>query len=195
MSKKHKILRKIVMIAGTAFTIAGCSGNSTSNYLDDPKTYDLTAPSYTMEVPADAEVSKSYNADYYILKENDKEYGVIVSTNTNPDTVAELINLNNISGYYRSDKTNAIATVYGSGSDLEFSDKYTETTAGGYDAMKSSGKTSTDNNITISYVSYDFFLDSDGKVPAEVFVFSQENDTDALDDLANEVIDSIEYND
>ena len=61
--------------------------------------------------------------------------------------------------------------------------------------MKSSGKTSTDNNITISYVSYDFFLDSDGKVPAEVFVFSQENDTDALDDLANEVIDSIEYND
>ena len=60
--------------------------------------------------------------------------------------------------------------------------------------MKSSGQTSTDNNITINYVSYDFFLDSDGKVPAEVFVFSQENDTDALDDLANEVIDSIEYN-
>ena len=58
MSKKHKILRKIVMIAGTAFTIAGCSGNSTSNYLDDTKTYDLTAASYTMEVPADAEVSK-----------------------------------------------------------------------------------------------------------------------------------------
>lgn len=194
MIKRLKEAGTGTALIGLAVVLSGCSTGSSADFLKDTETYDLTADSYTMEVPADVEVSKSYNADYYIFTNDDTEYGVIVSTNTNPDTVAELINLDNISGYYRSDRANAIASIYESGSDLEFSDEFTEAKAGDYDAMESSGEVTTDNNVTISYVSYDFFLDEDNKVPAEVFVFSQEDDTDKLDDLANEVIEKIAYN-
>lgn len=194
MIKRLKEAGTGAALIGLAVVLSGCSTGSSADFLKDTETYYLTADSYTMEVPADVEVSKSYNADYYIFTNDDTEYGVIVSTNTNPDTVAELINLDNISGYYRSDRANAIASIYESGSDLEFSDEFTEAKAGDYDAMESSGEVTTDNNITISYVSYDFFLDVDNKVPAEVFVFSQEDDTDKLDDLANEVIEKIAYN-
>lgn len=194
MIKRLKEAGTGTALIGLAVVLSGCSAGSSADFLKDTETYDLTADSYTMEVPADVEVSKSYNADYYIFTNDDTEYGVIVSTNTNPDTVAELINLDNISGYYRSDRANAIASIYESGSDLEFSDEFTEAKAGDYDAMESSGEVTTDNNVTISYVSYDFFLDEDNKVPAEVFVFSQEDDTDKLDDLANEVIEKIAYN-
>lgn len=195
--KENRLLKKTLCMIFAGFCVLSLlTGCSSYKYLgSDTKELKLRCEGYTVQVPESSETQTLYNSDYWTIKMDDKtEIHCIVSSNTNPDSVAKYVTLSNIRGYYSFDRSNVLGTLYTLTNETSFKDEFKETEVDEYSAMIDNGTFKDSEENKIQYVSYEFFLDDDKKVPCEVFVCSDDLKTDELKTAAQEIIDSISVN-
>lgn len=196
MSITFKRTNILVLALMLCVLLSGCS---TYSSLGEVKKQTLRCGTYQMSMPESAECTTSLSSDWYTFEKDGKNYGVIVSNNTNPDEVSDYFKLENIQAYYLYDRNQNLPNIIKDESFVspEYSEAEEETVKS-YKAYVSSGKiknqksddeesTETDYN----YVSFDFFADSESTTPMEIFVTSKDASQEKVRDIAEDILSSI----
>lgn len=201
MQKFKKVVKKILAV-GLCMTAGLCLTACSQSYpnLGSTKAQELRCQTYQMQMPESAKSSTSLSSDWYTFEKGGKTYGVIVSSNTNPDEIADYFKLENIKSYYLYDRANNLANILKDKAPASptFSGEAKDETIEGHEAKVTSGKIQNEADsqkdpvdTEYNYVAIDFFADKENTTPVEVFVTSTESNEN-IKNVAIDIVKSIE---